>query len=170
MFVKDRIWMWLTEQLFAMGPSPRKKKTVNNISHHNKESPAQQRVVEVSLQTVWTKSLEQNNMWTSRYPFQNVQTLARISFIHNGFTGVYSWLVFVSKKCELSFFFFFFSCCSKHHPMRTVFLVLVSCKMTHREIFFLFFFLAVLLSTTFLRNKCSLLVGALSLPIFVAEP
>lgn len=43
--------------------------------------------------------------------------------------------------------------------MRTVFLLLVSCKMTYGEIFFFF---AVLLSTTFLRTKCSLLVRALS--------
>lgn len=104
-YVKERIWMWLIHLLFTMGPSPLKKKTISDyISHHNK-SPAQHRVVAVSLQTVCTKSLEQNNMWLSRYPFQNVQTLARISFIHNGFTVVYSWLVFVSKKFELIFFF-----------------------------------------------------------------
>lgn len=69
--------------------------------------------------------------------------------------------------CQKSLNWFFFSCCIKHHPMRTVFLVLVSCKMTYREIFFFLLFCYRLPSYA---PNAHFLSELSRQPIFVAEP
>lgn len=82
-----------------------------------------------SLQNIWTK--QHVNV---KLALPNVQTLARKSFIHNGFTVVYSRfkLVFVWKSVNCVFQLQ----PQQHHPMRTVFCsseVLVSCKMIYSD-------------------------------------